>query len=280
MVCITPPGYAPSVRTLLPLCMLVLGAANTASASDFWDDVRTPGRAAARALGREARRALAEGRLEEALSTSKRIISLDSKTADNHVILGRVLSAMSHYREASTAFHRALALSPRALDHAGYGADAAKSACRAGDYPLAATILRRLVSHVPPGAQRDGLFALQGDVLLALGPDSLRRALTAYEHALRDATTPDAMLQLGLAVALMRAGHDADALKRVPSVTRKGRLRDTIERLPLPPTERQARLALLLEARGNRAAARRAWGLAAEAGPWATVDGARAGGSR
>lgn len=272
MVHVSPPGYAPWVRVLIPLLVLAIGAANTAYASDFWDDVRRPGRAAARALGRDARHALAEGRNGEALAIAKRIISLDPDSAGNHVILGRVLSVMSHHSDASGAYRRALTLSADALDGTVRGGDAARSACRAGDYALAAAILRRLVSHVPAGQARGELFALQGDVLLALGPDWLQRALTAYEHALRDITAPDAMLELGLSLAMLRAGHRSEALERTPAASREGRLSDAVRRMPLPPAERRARLAMLREIRGDRSGARRAWKLAAQDGPWATVD--------
>lgn len=252
--------------------MLGMGTGGTAAASDFWDDVRQPGRAAARALGREARHALADGRRSAALKAATTAVSLDPEAAASHVLLGRVLSVMSHHREAAAAYGRALALSASALDGSAEGGRAARSACAAADYRLASVILRRLVSHMPAGKDRNALFALQGDVLMALGPASLQAALTAYEHALRQSAAPDAMLELALALALRRAGHPPAGHRSGAGATRRGSLEDAIMRLPLPPTERHARLAMARAAAGNATGADRAWKLATEAGPWSAID--------
>lgn len=245
--------------------------AGPARASDFWDEVRHPGRTAARGLARAARHALAAGDGAAALRLARRAVANAPEDAAAQVLLGRALATMSHYAHAAAAFEHALGLSTGALDTATDGAPATTAALRAGRYDLAAVILARLIAQLGPSQARRRLLRMRGDTLMALGPRQLNAALAAYRFAMRDPggdPIEDATLRLGLALALHRAGQAAEADNLLRHGGRVGRVDDLLARLPLPPTERAARRAVVQAALGHERRAARAWATALGTGPW------------
>lgn len=245
-----------------------LAGAGTARASDFWDEVRTPGlREWKRHVG-EASAAANAGNWEAARVESEAAIARIEDRAEAHVVRGRALGELGQLDRAVRAFRHALELDPTALDSPADGGHAAHVAATAGAYDLAAAALPRVLGGMPPSSERGDLYALYGDVLLTLGPDHLRAAIVAYREAVRYGGRGRTQATIGLALALYRAGEALEANDLAREVAVRGRVEALVSAIPVPPAERAARRAVALAAIGDEAGARQAWEDAASSEPW------------
>jgi tetratricopeptide (TPR) repeat protein len=238
--------------------MLVLAMPGLAGASDFWDEVRTPGLRAFRHQVEDARTALRARRFDAALAAAEQAVGLLPDRPDGHVLRGRALGELGQPQEAIAAFERGLSLADTALDDGEDGAHAAGIAAAAGAWELAARVLSRVLGRMSMTGIRRELYVLYGDVLLTLGPDRVRDAVLAYREALR-AGPQDVRASLGLALALRRAGEPVEAQELARAATGHGRVDSLVAALPVPDSERAARRAVALDAIGDAAGARAAW---------------------
>ena len=274
-------------------------AATPAMASDFWDEVKTPGLRVYRQHLRAARTALDGDDFDGARQNASDAIARIEDRPEAHVILGLALGELGRPAEGADAFTRALTLDRGALDTPEDGGQAARIAAMAGQYPLAARILERVLGRMPAVPQRAELYALFGDVLLTLGPSSLRDATIAYGEAYRHTAGGNMRALIGLCLALRRSSHgypaeddaspsqqpeggrpprdrtrsdDSAAVDEGVQMTAllagRAGLDGIVVRLPIPATERAARRALIAESQGDHAAAQAAWRDAAADGPW------------
>jgi tetratricopeptide (TPR) repeat protein len=250
---------------LLALAAAMLVCPGPVRASDFWDEVRNPGLFAHRAHLRKGLDALAANRAELALVEADAAIALCGACADGSVLRGRALAASGRHGEAVVAFENAMRLNATALDLAADALTAAFSAIHVGRPELGATILTRALALRHEPVERGRALAMLADALQAQGPVELKRAIAAYGEAMRDDEARKYVL-LGLALALHREGEPAQAL----SLARRADGSDSNASGGwLPEPERAARLALWLEAIGDREAADQAWLRAADGdGPW------------
>jgi tetratricopeptide (TPR) repeat protein len=237
-------------------------------ASDFWDEVRSPGlRPFRRALG-AAEAALSEGQLQAALELSEAAIARLPEDARGHALRGRALWALQRVDTAAEAFERAIALDPTVLDAAG-GDGAAHVAALSGRSALAERIIDRVLPRLQASPRRGALYALRGDLLSGVGPERVREAEASYRQALRDAPELELRAGLGLALCLDRAGEANAAASVLSGIAALDTLEGELWRWPLTKLERSARQALVLDAAGDRSAAQRAWQTVADAaGPW------------
>lgn len=238
---------------------------STASASDFWDEVRDPGISQYRRLMEEAELALRARRLTDALSLADQAIALIDDAPKAHLIRGLAVGERGAVDDGARSIARALALDPTSVDGA-FTERATAVLLRANALSAARSILERAVRSAAPGTQRDVLFATYGDVLQALGPEHLEAAITAYREALR-ATGQSGRAQLGLALALRRQGAAISAWQSSAQAAADSTARQLLLSLSLPPAEVESRAALLMEVAGDALGAKAAWGRAIT-GPW------------
>jgi tetratricopeptide (TPR) repeat protein len=254
-------------RGALVFGLLVVAAAS-ARASDFWDEVRNPGLGAHRMHLRRGREALAGNRAELALTEADAAIARCTNCPAGAVLRGRALSALGRHPEAVAAFETALQHDPEALD--GVAADElalAFSASSAARPELAAQALERLLAQSREADARTQAIAMLADALQAEGPAELRRAIMTYREAMADDEARKRAL-LGLALALDRDGAHDEALALARRAGPESDPNTTAAWLP--ETERAARLALWLTAIGDSTAADQAWQRSSEGGgPWA-----------
>lgn len=253
----------------MALC-LVLGLHAPALASDFWEEVRTPGLRAYTQLVANARRSFNAAQHTVALGFADEAHALLPTRSEALVVRGRALASMSRLSEAREAFEQALSIRSDALDDSQDAHAAARVAAEAADYALASRILSRAVDREAPGSVRASLYVLLGDVEQCQGREHLRDAVTAYRAGLRTAGS-DLRSRAGLALALRRLGERNDAQTALGSVLATGgRVGSafTAARSFLPASEIAAREALLLETLRDEAGARDAWTRAAVEGPW------------
>jgi len=248
------------------LLLLWGGAVSSASvvphgvrASDFWDEVRSPGLAAQRAHVARGRDALARNQAELALQHADAAIARRPERADGHVLRGRALGALARHGEATAAFEQALAHDAHALDADGDAAAAAQSALIVDRPDLAIQTMAGSLARIRDARARSLALLILADALQAQGPGELRRAIAAYREALVD-VSHEKQAMLGLALALHRAGEHDEALALAQ---RAGVKPDPTW---LPRHEHAARMALWLLAIGDRPAAEQAWARAAEGG--------------
>jgi tetratricopeptide (TPR) repeat protein len=235
-----------------------------ARASDFWDEVRSPGLAAHRLHLRRGARALAENLPYPALSESEAAIARCPECAGGYTLRGRAFAALGQHGASVFAFQQALRQRADALDADGVALVAAANAFRIGRADLTVTILTRALALDRDPDTRVRALPMLADALQARGPEQLERALVAYREALQDDDARSRTL-LGLALALHRSGEVEQALALA---RRAGSNAETSSWLP--DSEREARAALWLTAIGDREAAEQAWARAAAGGgPWA-----------
>lgn len=240
-------------------------AASSAHASDFWDEVRTPGLTAYRADVESARNALGARRLSQAATLATEATARLPNRPEAFVVRGFARGEAGDVEAATADLLHAIELDESALDEPSIGGRAAEFLARGAHPDVAARVLSRVLGRMRVSALRQVVYALYGDVLLTQGPEHLQEALRAYREAVRGNATPRA--ELGLALALRRAGDENEWLELARNVAAHGRLDALLESLPVPDTEREARRALVLEATGDMAGARGAWDLA-RGGAW------------
>lgn len=250
--------------------VLAIGVACNVSASDFWDEVRTPGLRAYTRLVADARRSFNSGQHTVALGMTDEAVALLANQSEAYVVRGRAYAALNRAPDAKTAFERALELRAEALDDSQDANVAARIAAEVGDYAMATRILSRAVDREAPGGVRSVLYVMLADMHQCQGADHLRDAVSAYRSGLRTAAS-DLRSRAGLSLALRRLGERADATAAVGSVlSTGGRLGNALSaaRSVLPAVEIAAREAVLLEAMHDEAGARAAWTRAAAEGTW------------
>lgn len=260
-------------KTLLALTALAVtlasgAAARPARASDFWEEVRTPGLATWRAHVEEAQQAMDERRWSNALDAADRAIATLDERALGHVLRARALGALEREPAAVESLRAALARDPKALDGAKHGPAAARISAEAGEHELVARILDRVLGQMRVSKDRYELYVLYGDVLLALGPKHLNDAILAYREGLRASQHVDVRAGLGLSLALRRDGRSLEAIDLARRAAGHGRVESVVGALPLPAPEKAARRAVALGAVGDVEGARSAWREAAESEPW------------
>jgi tetratricopeptide (TPR) repeat protein len=252
-----------STAPLLLLCAVLASSAplapRSARASDFWDEVRSPGLGAQRAHVARGRHALAQNQAVLALQHADAAIARRPERADGHVLRGRALGALARHGEATAAFEQALARDPRALDADRDAAAAAQSALIVDRPDLALHVIAGSLARIRDARARSQALLIMADALQAQGPSELRRAIAAYREALVD-IEHEKQAMLGLALALHRAGEHDEAFALAQ---RAGVKPDPTW---LSRHEYAARTALWLFAIGDRPAAEQAWTRAAEGG--------------
>jgi tetratricopeptide (TPR) repeat protein len=253
-----------SVVVLALLCVWVVPLPGRAS--DFWQEVRSPGTRAFRLEVTRGRAALEARRWQEARAAGERAMALRPVRCEGPALMGRALTEMDDVEGAVARFREALEREGTCLRAGEEAARAAEVAAVAGDPALAAEILQGLVATMSEGARRRALYALYGDVLLTLGPDHLEPATRAFREVLRHQS--DARSALGLALALRRAGRPDEAAELARVAAAHGRVDAMVARVPVPTAERAARRAVALEALGDVEGARAAWRTAAEGTVW------------
>ncbi|MBK8172052.1 MAG: hypothetical protein IPK60_17145 [Sandaracinaceae bacterium] len=244
--------------------------ASPARASDFWEEVRTPGLRAYTRLVLDARRALNTGQNQAALSTSEEAIALLAARSEAQVVRMRALAALNRTSDAHTATRALLLQNAEALNDAQDAAVAARVSAESQDYALAISILERTVNREAPGASRASLFVFLGDMIQCQDTTHIREAVAAYRAGVR-AIPADARARLGLALALRRAGERVEAQSALGSLLALGgRMGNTLSplRAILPASEIAAREGIALDAMQDTAGAREAWTRAAADGPW------------
>ncbi len=250
------------LRSSVVLALALWLAPSPLAASDFWDEVRSPGLSAHRALIAAARELLQANRAELALLRADAAIEKRPERPAGHVVRGRALAALGRSEAALPAFEAALARSGAALDDEHDALVAARTALRCGRFELARAVASRTLARTRSAATRSAALFLLGDALQASGPEALRRALAVYREALvEDALDKSALL--GLALALHRSGDREQALLLA------ARAKSEPDGSALPPAELAARRGLWLLAIGDETAAAEAFGqAAAQPGPW------------
>lgn len=255
----------------MPIFAVVFAASiSHAAASDFWEEVRTPGLHAYTHLVTDARRALNTGQNQVALSSSAEAIAILPAMSAAHVIHARALSALERDEEAHVEVRDLLARDSAAFQDTQDALVAARVCAETADYALAATILESAVDREGPGAARATLYIFLADMIQSRGDGHLRDAISAYRIGLR-ATPTDPRARVGLALALRRAGERAEAQAALGSMLAMGgRVGQTFAALRsiLPATEIAAREGVALEAMNDLVGAREAWTRAGGEGPW------------
>ncbi|MFW5924963.1 MAG: hypothetical protein ACOCV4_02290 [Myxococcota bacterium] len=251
---------------ILAVVLSSLAVQTPARASEFWEEVRHPGLGAFRHHVERAQERLRAGNAERALREADRAIDALAGRCEGHLMRGRALGELGSLEAAAEALASAVDRDATCADAPEHGGPAAEVAARAGQYALADAILARTLRLMRGGPERRALYALHGDVLLALGPDRLAEAIRAYEQVLRHQRSVRAAL--GLALALRRADRAAEAEVVAREAVTRGRVDALVARLPLPLAEKKARLAVALDVTGDREGARRAWAGASEGPAW------------
>lgn len=257
------------MRWFLLLLALSLAAplvgAPRVRASDFWDEVRTPGLGAWREDVARARAALRARRLDQARAAADDAARRLPQRAEAYVVRALAAGEQGDLPTAMRDLERALSLDAASLDDVDDAQRAGEIAARSGAYALAARVLERTLARMRAGTARQGLYRLYGDVLLCLGPERLDDAIRAYREAMRS-TGSQPLAALGLALALHRSGEAVEWRDHAHRVAARGRLDNILSSLFVTESERWARRAVVLEAIED-AAAREAWSHVE--GPWA-----------
>jgi tetratricopeptide (TPR) repeat protein len=249
------------------LTLALLGNPGRGQASDFWDEVRTPGLSEYRALLQRAAQALTENRPTGALQLADRAIAGLPERRPAHLLRAQALFALARYGDALRAFEEAIARpggEPLASDD---GVALAVSAVYTGRLDLAREALERALSGTRDADVRRDLLVMTAHVTLASGPAHLRRALQLFREAVRTAG-PDRDTLLGLALATHRDGRPQEAIalaRRALSLDARPR---PVGPAWLPGTERAGREAMLHLARNEPGPAVRALRESRRAGPW------------
>lgn len=236
------------------------------AASSFWDEVRSPGGTAYRQALDEGRRALRSRRFGDALEAAERAVRASPSGAEGYVLEARAAAELGDVRRADAALREAIARDPDALASVDDALPIAEAQAALGAYERAALLLERAVARAVAGPLRRRAFAFLGDLHLARGPEFLADALRCYREALRGTNGLDPRPVLGLALALRRAGERAESQEIARSAVR-GDWEGLIAGMLLPPSEKAARRALVLESAGDHDGARRAWHESID-GPW------------
>ncbi|MCB9618534.1 MAG: tetratricopeptide repeat protein [Sandaracinus sp.] len=258
-----------SRRSFLGLTSLALLGGGRAHASEFWDEVKTPGLRLWRQDMTRARAALRARRLAQAREAASAAIRRLPERAEGWLVRGLAAGEAGELDAARDDLLHARRLDPAALDEPAEGARAGELLARAGSHAEAAEVLGRVLARARSGQARHGLYGLYGDALSVLGPERLEDAERAYREALRD-SPHDPRASLGLALVLVR-GRDDDLEWRelARRIAALGRLDALLLGLEVPEPERAARRAVVLEALGDAAGARTAWTAASRDGAWA-----------
>ena len=255
-----------AIAVLLGCSWLAFGA-RPARASDFWDELRTPGLAAQRAHLRRGREALLAGHPQLALTEADAALVRCASCADGAVLRGRALAALGRHAQATACFEQAIVLRPQALDDDTLDAStAAFSAGSSGRPAFAMTILERLLARGLDPQTRARATVMLADALQSQGPATLRRAIVTYREAVVDDSVRTQAV-LGLALAIDREGEhqEALALARAAGADTGS---DATSRW-LPDSEREARRGLWLSSIGDVLGAEQAWTRAAQSeGVW------------
>lgn len=265
-----------AMRTrLFALGLFVAGVAGTfvgstpARASEFWDEVKTPGLRAWRQDVARARAALRARRLAQAREAATAAIARLPERAEAWLVRGLAAGEGGEYDAARQDLLRARSLDPRVLDDATDGARAGELLVRVGVYSVAAEVLGRVLARQRSSQGRHRQYVLHADALGTLGPDRRAEAERSYREALRD-SPHDPRATLGLALALHRGrADDLEWRELARRVAALGRLDALLLGIDVPESERAARRAVVLEAIGDVAGARSAWALTSREGPWA-----------
>ena len=264
---------------VLLLLMTSFDVPERARASDFWDEVRTPGLRVWREDLARARLALRARRFVQAREAATLAIQTLPERAEGYVVRARVSAEQGVVEGAREDLLAALERDESSLDSPEDGTPAAEVLARAGDYETAARVLQRVLGRMRSGGSRRMLYGLYGDVLMSLGPERLVDAVRAYREALR-AARHDPRSSLGLALALRRtpdADRDAPEWRDLArTVAARGRVEALLASLPIPDAERAARRAITLEAMDDVAGAVEAWA-AVDEGVWASHAADQAG---
>ena len=247
------------------LVSILLLSAARANASDFWDEVRTPGLGEWRRLVATAQSALASGRADQAIVAAGNAIERLPDRAEPYVIRALARDAAASLDAACADLDQARQLDPDVLS-GDRGAAAALIYARHERYPAAADVLHRVLGRLPSGNRRRGLYSLYGDLLMTLGAEHLESAIAAYREA-RRASRFDPRAAIGLALALFRSGEREESRDLARSIGDRNRLVQLLSQLPMPESERHARQALAHWAAGDAAAARNEW-RGVTSGPW------------
>ncbi len=263
----TKSAYLPCFLAAVWMASLALVRPESANASEFWDEVRSPGLRVFRTHIRQARRSIRTRAFDEALRATDRAIAALPRRAEAHLLRALALGGLGRRAEAPAVLSHAYSLSAKVFEHPVLGTSSAELAASAGAYDLTARILVQVLGRMQDSKGRQALYVLLGDVQLSLGPDRLSDAVRAYRDALRR-STPNPRALLGLALALSRAGDHEEALEIARRVAAGGDFDHILNQLPVPPTEQAARRAIALEAIRDRSAAERAWMDADKDGPW------------
>lgn len=230
--------------------------------------MRSPGLHAHVGLVREVAAALRRDEGNRALDLLRRIAPAFGLRAETLVMRALALGLVGDLDHALPTLRQALTIDPRSLDDPQWGTRAALLSAKAGDFSLAADILTRVIGNLSALPLRGELFALLGDVRLAQGPSQLDAAVVAYREALRGLVSAEARSLLGLALALRRQQERAASAEVASRITAGARVEVVVGTLPVPATEKAARLAIASEARGNVEEALAHWTEASAEGPW------------
>lgn len=253
---------------LMVLVLSPLGPPTAASASDFWEEVKTPGLRIHRREIERAELALRARRYEDALSAADAAIALVEGAPRAHVLRALSLGELRRMDEAMAELRVALEIDARCLDEIATGRRAAELATVAGDYEMAAHVLERVLGHMSRGRMRRTLYALYGDVLSSIGPTRLRDSVAAYREALRGRSGSHERAALGLALALARSGEEVESTSLLREIADSSNLESLIRAMAVPEGERDARRALIAEHRQRRDDAIAGWERALASEPW------------
>jgi tetratricopeptide (TPR) repeat protein len=259
------------------LIPLLLCSPTSGHASDFWDEVRSPGLHAHVALLREVGLSLQREQPARAVELMAQVARPFATRADTLRMRGLALAASGDAEHALPLLRQALAIDASALDNPLWGTPAALSAIKADDLAFASDILTRVIGNMPAVPTRRELFALLGDTLLTQGPSRIVDAIVAYREALRGDGSTDARSLLGLSLALSRHDEHPSSAEVAARLTAASRVEVVVGGLPVPPSEKAARLAIAAEVLGDLERALAQW-TAASDGPWrehATLQAAR-----
>lgn len=233
-----------------------------ASASDFWDEVKTPGLKNYNTHLKAAENALRSRHFPQAIEFSEQAIKKIGTRAQPHIIKALAQGELQLFADATESFTHALSLDPKSLDDPSRGARASHFLMKAKRFTMAKKVLERLVARLSPSSHRRDLYAIHGDLLMMEGPKNLKKAQKSYQTALRGG--PHVRASLGLALSLDRSGKHDEALTMIRALPSD--IRFVMSQLNLSPEESAARYALVSEGKEDPMAHQR-WTQASK-GPW------------
>lgn len=172
-------------RVAFMMAVMALSVVTPASSGaqgppDFWAEVRTPGLRAWRAHMGTATTALRERRFQLAERKATLAIGILPERAAGYVARARARSNLGQIEAATADYRAALARDPEALTDPQVGALAASTFAEAGESTAALEVLERVLGRMENTGPRAELYALYGDLLLAVGPPRLAAAILAY----------------------------------------------------------------------------------------------------